>query len=43
MNEHQLAISETTFGGREELHNPLGLIDCLPLMTLGLAAGAHRA
>jgi dipeptidase len=36
MNEHQLAISETTFGGREELHNPAGLIDCLPLMMLAL-------
>ena len=36
MNEHQLAISETTFGGREELHNPLGLIDCSPLMILAL-------
>src|SRR5271157_3929580 len=36
MNEHQLAISETTFGGREELHNPLGLIDCSPLMNLAL-------
>jgi dipeptidase len=36
MNEHQLAISETTFGGREELHNPLGLIDCSFLMNLAL-------
>ncbi len=36
MNEHQLAIAETTFGGREELHNPQGLIDCLPLMMLAL-------
>ena len=36
MNEHQLAIAETTFGGREELHNPQGLIDCRPMMTLAL-------
>ena len=41
MNEHQLAISETTFGGRETLHNPLGLIDCSTLMTLALQR-AHR-
>ena len=27
MNQHQLAIGETTFGGREELHNPDGLLD----------------
>ena len=36
MNEHQLAISETTFGGRKELHNPMGLIDCGPLMHYAL-------
>jgi len=36
MNEHQLAISETTFGGRPELHNPLGLMDCEPLMIFAL-------
>jgi dipeptidase len=36
MNEHQLAISETTFGGRKELHNPQGLLDCAPLMILAL-------
>ena len=27
MNEHQLAMSETTFGGRHELVNPQGLLD----------------
>lgn len=36
MNEHQLALSETTFGGRKELHNPQGMIDCLPMMTMAL-------
>jgi len=36
INEHQLAISETTFGGRKELHNPQGLIDCSLLMSLAL-------
>ncbi len=36
MNEHQLAISETTFGGREALHNPLGMMDCEPLMIFAL-------
>ncbi len=45
MNEHQLAISETTFGGREESHNPLGLIDCAPLMqwTLQRSRTAREA
>jgi dipeptidase len=36
MNEHQLAMSETTFGGRKELVNPKGLFDYPRLMTLGL-------
>ena len=36
MNEHQLAMSETTFGGRKELENPQGLIRYRLLMTLGL-------
>lgn len=45
MNEHQLAIGETTFGGREQLHNPQGLIDCAPLMiyTLQRARTAREA
>jgi dipeptidase len=37
MNEHQLAISETTFGGREELHNPDGLLHYWWMMRLALA------
>jgi dipeptidase len=36
MNEHQLAMAETTFGGRKELVNPQGLLDYPLLMTLGL-------
>ena len=36
MNEHQLVIAETTFGGKPELVNPQGLLDCAALMTLGL-------
>jgi len=28
MNEHQVAIGESTFGGREELRSKEGLIDC---------------
>jgi len=36
MNEHQVAISETTTTGREELHNPDGLLHYWDLMQLGL-------
>lgn len=36
MNEHQLAIGETTFGGREELENPDGLLHYWDLMELTL-------
>ncbi|MEA1987017.1 MAG: C69 family dipeptidase [Candidatus Marinimicrobia bacterium] len=36
MNQHQLAIGETTFGGREELHNPDGLLHYEDLMQLAL-------
>ena len=36
MNEHQLALGETTFGGREELINPDGLFDYYPLMLITL-------
>ncbi|MCC6127424.1 MAG: C69 family dipeptidase [Pirellulales bacterium] len=36
MNEHQLSISETTFGGRHELMNPDGLLEYHHLMQLGL-------
>jgi len=34
MNEHQLAISESTMGGREELKSDKGLIDCYQLVHL---------
>ena len=36
MNEHQLAIAETTFSGREELRNPDGLLHYWDLMRLAL-------
>lgn len=36
MNEHQLAIGETTFGGREELENDDGLLGYWDLMFLAL-------
>jgi len=36
MNEHQLAIGESTFGGREELVSDQGLIDCETLTRLML-------
>jgi dipeptidase len=36
MNEHQLAIGETTFGGKRELKSEEGLIDCPELYRLAL-------
>lgn len=36
MNEHQLAMAETTFGGRDELQNKKGMLNYEILMTLGL-------
>lgn len=36
MNEHQVVIGETTFGGREELVNPEGIIDYGSLMYIAL-------
>jgi len=36
MNEHQLAIGESTFTGREELESDQGLIDCETLTRLML-------
>jgi dipeptidase len=36
MNEHQLAIGETTFGGREEMENPDGLLGYWDLMSFAL-------
>jgi len=34
MNEHQLAIGETTFGGKRELRSKEGIIDCPELYRL---------
>lgn len=36
MNEYQVAITESTWGGREELVNPEGMIDYGSLMWIGL-------
>jgi dipeptidase len=36
MNEHQVAIGETTFGGRDELVDPEGVIDYGSLMYIAL-------
>ncbi len=36
MNEHQVGIGESTFGGREELQSDEGLIDCQRLCKLML-------
>ena len=36
MNEHQVAIGETTFGGRKELVNPEGIIDYGSLIFIAL-------
>jgi dipeptidase len=36
MNEHQVVIGETTFGGRKELVNPKGIIDYGSLMYIAL-------
>ena len=45
MNEHSLIITETTYGGRAELHNPKGLIDygSLIYITLQRAKTAREA
>jgi len=45
MNERQLAIGESTFGGREELRSERGLIDCetLTRLMLGRASTAREA
>lgn len=39
MNEHQVAMGETTYGGRAELQDPTGVIDYNTLMLLGLQRG----
>jgi dipeptidase len=36
MNEHQLTIAESTFGGREELKGPAGIIDYGSLIYIAL-------
>lgn len=36
INEHQVGITETTFGGRHELADPKGVIDYVSLMTIAL-------
>lgn len=45
MNQHQLIIAETTFGGREELVNPDGIVDygSLIYITLQRAKTAREA
>ena len=45
MNEHQLIIGETTFGGREELADPNGIVDygSLIYITLQRARTAREA
>ena len=39
MNEYQVGIGESTFGGREELQSDSGLIDCQRLCQLMLERG----
>ena len=36
MNEHQVAIGETTWGGRSELHDPKAIMDYGSLMYIAL-------
>lgn len=36
INEHQLALAETTFGGRKELENPEAMFHYYPLMLITL-------
>lgn len=45
MNEHQVAIGETTTGGRSELHNEEGMLDydALIILTLQRAKTAREA
>lgn len=45
MNEHQVAIGETTFGGRTELMNPKGILDygSLIYITLQRSKSAREA
>jgi dipeptidase len=41
MNQHQVSIGETTYGGREELHNPEGIIDYGSLIYICLQRSAN--
>jgi len=41
INEHQLALGETTTGGRRELRNPAGLLDYDALMWLTLQRASN--
>lgn len=45
INEHQVAITETTFGGRPELADSAGIIDYVSLMAIALQRSrtAHEA
>ena len=45
MNEHQVMITETTYGGREELYDPEGIMDygSLIYITLQRARSAREA
>ena len=43
MNEHQLAVSESTFEGRPEAENPQGMLGYGELMSLMLQRAAPRA
>src|SRR5690554_4662915 len=43
MNEHQLAIAETTFGGRSELRDTTGIMDYGSLFTLPCNVPARPA
>ena len=36
MNEHQVAITESTWGGRKELHDPTGIMDYGSLIYVAL-------
>ena len=41
MNENQVTIVETTWGGRDELRNPEGYLDYFTLMDLALQRSAN--
>ena len=43
INEHQLTIAETTFGGREELVNEEGIIDYGSLIYIALQRDVYQA